>query len=82
MSMTDQPPMPAAPAATVTVRPAAYPVSITGLDLPFWSMVVFFFKAIFAAIPAFIAAIIVLRVIFGFVWWGFGGWRYGMMGGW
>lgn len=36
-------------------------VTVTDLDMPFWSMVHFMIKAAFAAIPAIIAVIIIIK---------------------
>lgn len=71
--------------ATLTMPAAATPatpsqtsgVTITGLDIPFTKLVVFFFKAFFAAIPAIIASFLVIRLMLGAIWMVFGGWRYG-----
>jgi hypothetical protein len=60
--------------------PVAQPVTITAIDVPFSRLVGFFFKAMLAALPAFIAAAIVIRIVFGMVFWVLGGWRYGYSG--
>jgi hypothetical protein len=56
---------------------AATPVTVTALDIPFFRLVGFFFKAALAAIPAMIAVALVVKVLAGFVFWTVGGWRYG-----
>lgn len=60
----------------------AHAVAITAIDVPFAKLVVFFFKAFFAAIPALIAAAIVIRLLMGAIAFMIGGWRYGYYGGW
>ncbi|MBL8567876.1 MAG: hypothetical protein JNK84_02215 [Phreatobacter sp.] len=57
---------------------AATPVTVTAIDMPFFRLVGFFFKAALAAIPAMIAVALVVKVLAGIVFWTVGGWRYGM----
>ncbi|QCK88303.1 hypothetical protein E8L99_22340 [Phreatobacter aquaticus] len=70
----------AAPTYAPAAYPVAQPVTITSIDVPFGRLVMFFFKAMLAALPAFIAAAIVIRIVFGLIFWLFGGWRYGYSG--
>jgi hypothetical protein len=58
--------------------PVATPVTVTAIDVPFFRLVGFFFKAALAAIPAMLAVALVVKVLAGFVFWTVGGWRYGM----
>ncbi|AVO45673.1 hypothetical protein [Phreatobacter cathodiphilus] len=71
--------MPQAPAAPVTYQPT--PITVTAIDVPFTRLVGFFFKAALAAIPALIAVALVVKLIGAILFFGFGAWRYGFMGG-
>ena len=70
--------MPQSPAPAMTYPPVATPVTVTAIDVPFTRLVGFFFKAALAALPAIIAAAIVVKLIAGVVFWSFAGWRYGV----
>lgn len=71
--------MPAGPMPQQAAYPAAAtPVTVTAVDMPFFRLVGFFFKAALAAIPAMIAVALVVKILAGFVFWTMGGWRYGM----
>lgn len=80
MTMPQAEMAPAAAAPAPSFAPAQS-VALTDLNVPFMRLVAFFFKAFFAAIPAVIASLLVIRIVFGLIFWTFGGWRYGM-GGW
>jgi hypothetical protein len=71
--------MPQTPAAPATYQPT--PITVTAIDVPFTRLVGFFFKAALAAIPAFIAVALIVKIIGGLLFWGVGAWRYGYMGG-
>jgi hypothetical protein len=68
--------MPSSPAPAVTY-PVPTPVTVTAIDVPFTRLVGFFFKAALAALPAIIAAGLVVKLILGLVFFSLGGWRYG-----
>ena len=69
--------MPQAPGAPAPYPIGPTPVTVTAIDVPFTRLVGFFFKAALAALPAIIAAGLVVKLIIGALFFSFGAWRYG-----